>query len=68
MSDIVDPADQYDHDAAEFMAHFARFVTEGFGVRCEEFDAGCATCRMWRLYDQAHDIAVFVDADEKTTP
>lgn len=41
----------YDQEAADFLAHFKTFATEQFGTRCEEYEAGCACCEVWKLYD-----------------
>lgn len=59
----IDPADEYDRDAEVFMAHFAKFVTEGFGERCKDFDADCPCCKMWKHYDGVKDIAVFTEPE-----
>jgi hypothetical protein len=33
------------------LTRMKRYVTEYFGPRCEEFDAGCACCGAWKHYD-----------------
>jgi hypothetical protein len=49
---ISNPVDEYDQEAADFLAHFRKFAAEQFGDRCEEYEPGCACCDVWKLYDE----------------
>ena len=52
----MDPADEYDDRAKDFLAMFRRFADWGFGDRCPDYDDGCYTCKMWSLYDQVEKV------------
>lgn len=48
----VDPADEYDREAVQFMVGFRTFITKQFGERCASFNSGCPCCDLWQLYDE----------------
>lgn len=48
----VDPADEYDREAVQFMVEFRSFITKQFGDRCDTFGEGCPCCDLWQLYDE----------------
>jgi hypothetical protein len=36
---------------ADFMAIYAKFISEHYGDRCDTAERGCPLCEMWALYD-----------------
>lgn len=51
-------ADEYDREAQKFMAAFDAFVTENFGTRCEDYEAGCPCCDLWAMRDQVRKLVI----------
>ncbi len=51
-----DPSDEYTEKAQQFLHDFTDFLLENFGERCENYDEGCACCKIWVLYDQVYEI------------
>jgi hypothetical protein len=48
----VPGCEDYEREGEKFLTHFVGFATEQFGERCEDFDADCACCKIWKLYDE----------------
>ena len=46
----------YDRHAQKCLDDTEDFIMEYFGPECSEFDSGCPTCKMWKLFHQMEEI------------
>src|SRR5678815_1606021 len=53
VSDMTDPGweKEWERMSEDFLWNFHTFITHHFGVRCRDYDDGCACCRAWKSYD-----------------
>ncbi len=49
----------------QFMAVFAKFLTEQYGERHDDYANNCAVCAVWKLYELAD--AIIMDDDDEGT-
>jgi hypothetical protein len=43
---------QYDRDTGAMLFQLHRYIETWFGLRCPEYEGGCAVCYMWAIYDK----------------
>jgi hypothetical protein len=43
---------QYDRDTGAMLFQLHRYIEIWFGLRCPEYEGGCAVCYMWAIYDK----------------
>lgn len=55
----LDEADAYNQEASEVIRTLKEFVTKNFGGRCEDFEARCTTCWLWKQIDEIEGMVTF---------
>jgi hypothetical protein len=56
MSDEAREADKWEalylRDRWDILDRMRNFIVEYYGQRCQDFDADCLTCKLWKLRDE----------------
>lgn len=43
-------------DSLELILVLDRYITNNWGARCPDYEAGCVVCKMWELRDDMVEI------------